>query len=124
MGCDLSVKSRVWILILAAVLAVSVVLSLPLLLPGEAASFAQIRSDGELIATVDLSQDQTFPVVSQYGTNIVTVSDGKIAVTEADCPDHYCMDRGFCNSGTMIVCLPNKLVIEFVGGNGVDGAVG
>ena len=95
-----------------------------LLLPGEAAQEAEIWSDGRLCARVDLSTDQTFTIESQYGTNVVKVQGGKIAVTEADCPDHYCMQRGYCNSGAQIVCLPNKLVIRFVGKTEVDGAVG
>ena len=117
-------KNRVWIWLLTLIFAVCVMLSLPLILPGETARFAQIYSEGELITTVDLSVDRIFTVQSDYGTNIITVRDGKIAVTEATCPDHYCMNRGFCDSGTMIVCLPNRLVIEFVGAESVDGAVG
>ena len=54
----------------------------------------------------------------------VIVENGKIAVTEASCPDHYCMNRGFCASGTDIVCLPNKLVIHFLGTQTVDAAAG
>ncbi|MBQ5653356.1 MAG: hypothetical protein IIV28_00995, partial [Alistipes sp.] len=30
---------------------------------------------------------------------MITVQDGKIGVSEATCPDHYCMKRGYCNSG-------------------------
>ena len=45
----------------------------------------------------------------------IAVKDGKIAVTEASCPDHYCMQRGYCHSGAQIVCLPNRLVISFLG---------
>ena len=56
--------------------------------------------------------------------NVVTVKDGKIGVTEATCPDHYCMNRGFCSSGTQIVCLPNRLVIRFVGEQEIDGVSG
>ena len=59
-----------------------------------------------------------------HGTNTVTVKDGKIAVTAASCPDSYCMKRGFCQGGAQIVCLPNRLVIEFVGSQTVDGVVG
>jgi len=58
------------------------------------------------------------------GHNVVTVKDGRIAVTQANCPDHYCMDRGFCNSGSPIVCLPNRLVIEFSGEQEIDFVVG
>ena len=54
----------------------------------------------------------------------IVVSGGKIGVTEADCPDHYCMHRGMCNSGAQIVCLPNRLVIKFIESDSVDGVVG
>ena len=58
------------------------------------------------------------------GTNTVTVKNGKVAVTEADCPDHYCMKRGYCDSGAQIVCLPNRLVLTFTGASEVDGVAG
>ncbi len=117
-------KTRTWVILLAAVLVLCLGLSLWLLLPGGAASQAQIWSEGELLYTLDLHIDQEKTVTSQYGTNVITVRDGKIAVTQADCPDHYCMDRGFCSSGAQIVCLPNRLVIKFTGEQALDGAVG
>ncbi|MBQ8622579.1 MAG: NusG domain II-containing protein [Oscillospiraceae bacterium] len=118
-------KTKTWIMLLAAVLAVCLGLSIPLLMPGEEASYAQIYSDGQLMHYVDLRVDQEFHITTYSGgTNTVTVKDGKIAVTEANCPDHYCMDRGFCNSGAQIVCLPNRLVIRFVGEQPIDAVVG
>lgn len=118
-------KSKYWVLLLAALLALCGGLSVGILWPGEAASQARVLSDGQVVAVVDLQKDQQFTVPGYNGgENVVTVKDGKIAVTEASCPDHYCMQRGFCNSGTAIVCLPNRLVIEFLGAQEVDGAVG
>ena len=117
-------KNKYWILLFSAVMVICLALSLWLLLPGEAASFAEIWSDGVLVKRVSLQIDQTFPVEGENGTNVITVSGGKIGVTEADCPDHYCMHRGMCNSGAQIVCLPNRLVIKFVGDDPVDGVVG
>ena len=116
-------KTKYWIAILAVLLTVCLGLSL-LVMGGEEASRAQITSGGELVRIVDLTVDQTFTVHSEDGYNVVTVRDGKIAVTEASCPDHYCMARGFCNKGTQIVCLPNRLVIEFLSEQEIDMAVG
>ena len=114
-------KTRTWLLLLLALLAVSLGLGAMLLTAGPEAVRAEIRSDGELIATVDLRIDQEFTVTTPWGgENVVTVRSGAIAVTQANCPDHYCMHRGFCNSGGSIVCLPNKLVISFVGEQDVD----
>ena len=113
-------KTKTWIILIAVVAAVCIFLSLPLF-SQEQARFARITSKGQVVKTVDLSVDQEFTV---DGSNTVTVKDGKIAVTWASCPDHYCMKRGFCSGGTDIVCLPNRLIIEFLGEQPVDAAVG
>lgn len=117
-------KTKYWIAILAVVLIGSVAASFALLSPGEEAARAEIRSEGKVIRTVSLSVDQEFEIATATGRNVITVKDGKIAVTEASCPDHYCMDRGFCAGGTEIVCLPNRLVIHFLGKQEVDGVAG
>ena len=116
-------KTKWWLLIIGALLAVCAVLSVLFLLPGQA-DFVQVYSDGKLLYTLNLNQDQTRTVESAYGTNEITVRDGKVAVTRADCPDGYCMARGFCGGGTQIVCLPNRLVLRFVSDQEVDAAVG
>ena len=117
-------KTKTWIILLAVLLIVCAGLSIWLLNSSKAADTAEIWVDGVLYKTVDLSKDQEFAVQSDHGTNTVTISSGKIAVTAADCPDHYCMKRGFCNSGAQIVCLPNRLVIKFVNQPEIDGVVG
>lgn len=117
-------KTRTWIALLSALLILCLGLSLILLRP-QASSFAEVSSDGQVVRTVDLRIDQTFAVTTaDGGSNTVTVKDGKIAVTQATCPDHYCMDRGYCSGGLQIVCLPNRLIIRFLGNQMVDAVVG
>ena len=116
-------KSKYWVMIIVAILAVCLV---PVLLPANntPALKAQIRSEDSVVV-VDLLQPQELVFeTADGGYNIVTVKDGKIAVTEADCPDQYCVRQGFCNSGRDIVCLPNRLVITFVGEQELDGVSG
>ena len=118
-------KNRTWIILIAVIAALCVGLGLLFFSPAEDADRAQIKSEGKILRIVDLKTDQEFTVDTPGGGhNVVTVKDGKIAVTEANCPDHYCMDRGFVGGGTPIVCLPNTLVIEFLGVQEVDGVVG
>lgn len=118
-------KTRTWILILSAMLAVCLGLSVFLLRPQGAASYAEITSQGNVVKTIDLRIDQQFTVdTPQGGSNVVTVREGKIAVTEANCPDQYCVNRGFCSGGTQIVCLPNRLVIRFLGEQEIDAVAG
>ena len=114
-------KTRWWILIFSAAALLSGILGFYLLKPGETALNAEIYSNGRLVRTVNLLEDQTFTVSSpDGGFNKITVSSGKIAVTSASCPDHYCMHRGFCNSGAPIICLPNALEIRLIAFSGPD----
>lgn len=110
-------KTRTWICIFAAALAVC--LGTMALFGGvQDAAFARITVDGKAFKTVPLGVDTEFTV---GGTNTVTVKDGAIGVTWANCPDQYCVKRGFRSGGTDIVCLPNRVVITFLGEQAVDG---
>lgn len=118
-------KTKTWIALLSAVFLLSLLGSLWVLRTRPEAALAEVSSGGKLIKTVNLHENQQFTITAENGgENTITVRDGKIAVTDATCPDHYCMKRGFCASGTDIVCLPNRLVIHFVGAQTVDAAVG
>jgi len=117
------VKNKYWIALFGVIFAVCLVLAL---LPADNAPAARARivSEGTTVRILDLAIEQEFTVTVDGGSNTITVKDGKIAVTEADCPDQYCVKQGFCNSGAQIVCLPHKLVISFLGESEIDGAVG
>ena len=118
-------KNGYWLLILAILLVVCCVSGVLLMSPGADASQAQIVSQSRVVRIVDLKIDQEFQITTNDGgVNTITVRDGKIAVTEANCPDHYCMHRGFVSSGAQIVCLPNRLVISFLNEQEIDGVAG
>lgn len=117
-------KTKYWIIALAVVFVLCLGLSIYFLLPGESASHVRVYADNQLLYTLPLDTDTQITVTTRYGSNVITVKNGKAAVTEASCPDHYCMDRGYCSSGADIVCLPNRLVLEFTTQQGVDSAAG
>ncbi len=118
-------KTKTWILLLLSLLIVCAAMSFFLFRPRESACFAEVLSGGNVVKTVDLRIDQSFTIdAPNGGSNTVTVREGKIAVTAASCPDHYCMAHGYCNSGAQIVCLPNRLVIRFLGQQEIDISVG
>lgn len=49
-------------------------------------------------------------------SNVVVIENGKVRVTEADCPDGICKNyRPISYVGETIICLPHKVVIEIVG---------
>ena len=112
-------KTKSWMMLLGALLLVCAGLSVWLMKTEEAAA-VQVYSEGKLLYTLDLRADRILTVEGSKGTNVITVKAGKIAVTAADCPDGYCMDRGFCSGGTQIICLPNRLEIRFLGKQEID----
>ena len=119
-------KTKYWILLFAVLFVLCALGGWLLLRPGQDAAAAEIWSGGERIKTVSLAENQSFEVQTASGSNTVTVRDGAIAVTAATCPDHYCMNRGYCSGGADIVCLPNRLVIKFItqSPDAVDATVG
>lgn len=117
-------KTHWWILLLSILFILFGTLTLIFFLPRAQAQSAEIWSEGTLIRTVSLYEAQSFTVEGSRGSNTVTVKDGKISVTEASCPDHYCMQRGECNSGPDIICLPNQLIIKFTEPQELDATAG
>ncbi|MDD6282074.1 NusG domain II-containing protein [Oribacterium sp. HCP28S3_H8] len=52
---------------------------------------------------------------SRHLLNIVTIADQQVSVTEANCPDHICVQTGPItgkDDGKVIACLPHKLIIS------------
>ncbi len=75
---------------------------------------AVIIVDNKIVRTVDLSRDTKFTLDTGYGKNTVTVSNGSISVTEADCPDQICVTHGpLTTDGLPIICLPHLLIIQY-----------
>ena len=104
-------KSWFWVAILLCVALISA--GYLFFLPKEKGHTATLWQNGEIIRTVDLTENQEFTVTCEEGYNVVRVQDGQIAVIESDCPEQYCVGQGFVDSYLIpITCLPHKLVIE------------
>ena len=87
---------------------------------------AQIYVDGALTAELPLDRDGTYEVRGDY-RNTVTVRDGRVAVTDSDCPGGDCLHSGWISTaGRSIVCLPNRMEVRLTGveSDGVDIAIG
>ncbi len=64
---------------------------------------------------------KTIPIETEFGYNLVEVGDGEVRVIDADCPDKLDVLQGtITRPGEIIVCLPNRLVIEIKGSDGTE----
>lgn len=87
----------------------------------------QVVEDGEIIAEFDLSEDITYEIVTENGTNTLVIEDGAASVTDADCPDGICVNHSaISKDGESIICLPHKIMVRITGGeeNDVDAISG
>ena len=121
-GAD-AMKTRFWILLFLSIAVVCAGLSI-WLLGGRAETTAEVYSDGKLVQTIDLAVDGEYRIESGGGWNVLTVSGGKIAVTSASCPTQDCVHHAAADHGAPIVCLPNRLVVQFSTPSELDALLG
>ena len=117
-------KTRYWIMLICLVLALALGASCWLFFAAPEADSVEIYSQGTLVYTLPLNIDKELTLETATGWNQLQISEGKIWVASASCPDKLCMHQGTRSGGADIVCLPNRLVIHFTNNGGVDGVSG
>lgn len=84
---------------------------------GQAGSVV-VKVDGRVEGVYPLSEDAKIQV---NGTNTFVIRDGSVKMTEATCPDLYCVNHEMISkNGESIICLPNKVVLEIQEGEDAE----
>jgi hypothetical protein len=79
-----------------------------------AGGVVEIYKNGILRYSYPLSQNRQIEL-DEDGKNLIVIKDGRVYVEAADCVGQDCVHaQPVSNSGGMIVCLPNKVVIRVV----------
>ncbi|MBQ8412502.1 MAG: NusG domain II-containing protein [Lachnospiraceae bacterium] len=103
------------IILLAVVIVVCVTIAVLHIVKRDKGLRAEISVDGEVVKSIELQDNTEYEVVTDMGTNLIVVKDGKLTVETADCPDKVCVNhKPISLTGETIICLPHKLVIEVV----------
>lgn len=106
--------------IVAAVIIASVVIACVILFRKPALRLE--ISDGGALSVIELD-GASHTVELEHLT--VHIEDGRVWVTDADCPDKLCEHTGaISRAGQQIVCLPNAVVITLTGDGGLHGVLG
>ena len=106
-------KKRDFILI-GSILAVILIAFAVVTLTKKDGAYVVVKVDGKEVATYSLSEDGEYEL--NGGTNILRIEDGKAYLTDANCPDHLCVNQGKIDqTGETITCLPNRLTVTVVG---------
>ena len=86
----------------------------------EEGNMVMIYQDGSLIRELSLGTDTEVVIGGDY-ENVVTIKDGKAAITRSDCPGTDCVHSGWIHeAGRSIVCLPNRVELRIEGVSEVD----
>ena len=105
------------LILLAAIVLLAGVVYLALTLTRSGGAYAVVTVSGAEVGRYSLSEDQTVRIGSGDSYNILVIENGTARISEASCPDKLCVGQGAKKyDGESIICLPNKVVVEIVGG--------
>jgi hypothetical protein len=96
-------------------------------LKSQSGRIARISVNEKIFREIDLNtikagESIEFDVANGHG-HVVASAEG-IIMAHSDCRDQICVKTGLIsNQGEMIVCLPNKIVIEILGNTDSDDGV-
>ena len=112
-------QTKFWVILFVALAVLGAGAFLLLRGHGQTGQTAVIRVDGKVYQRIDL-RAVTIPydieVQTDWGTNTVHVEPGAVSVTQADCPDHLCVQQGeITTSAVPIVCVPHHLTVQIEG---------
>jgi len=78
--------------------------------------YISIQVDGDEYKKIYFGENmegKNIEIKTEFGYNKIEIGEGKVRVVEADCPDELDVKQGWIsNPGEIIVCLPNRLIIE------------
>ena len=105
------------ILLLAVILAAAALLWLGLRFFQTEGAVARVTIDGTEVGSYPLNQGREVSIGDESHYNLLVIEDGAAYIRDASCPDKLCIRQGKASfDGQSLICLPNKVVVEVLGG--------
>lgn len=117
-------RIKILLITAAAIFALSLAFCFWIIRPAQT-NTVEIVQDGTTLYRFDLNNTENQQIEISYNgkVNTVLIENGKICITNADCPDNTCVHMGWLTAeGLPIVCLPNRLVIQYIQSGEADAA--
>ena len=78
-------------------------------------NMVEVRIDREVYGVYPLFEDKTIMLELHGSYNEISIFDGTVKVTSADCKDQTCVNqKEISMSGETIICLPNRVTITIL----------
>ena len=111
-------KKNDWILVTVILVLAGIGFLIYISFGRQTAGIVKVTVDGELFGTYSLEKEQEIKI---NDTNHLIIIDSQADMIEADCPDQICVEhKTISKNKETIVCLPNKVIVEIVGGEDVE----
>ena len=105
-------KYKTDIIVIMILLIVAILITIIISICKKDGRYASISIDGQVVGVYSLEDDADLSFDTGHH---VIISDSMISVTDSDCRDKICMNKGKISSiGDTIVCLPEKFIIEII----------
>jgi len=109
---------------LIAFLAILTIFSYSMASGGRQGVEIRIEADGKQVGTYLLRKDSVIDVKGVLGTSKINVRGGKASFFSSPCRNKVCVHQGeISKNGQMAACLPNRVVVRVLGGEGDYDAV-
>lgn len=109
-------STKRWIIIFAVFAAILIAAMCVMPMLKTDSETAGVFQDGKLLYEIEISgSDATYTVTYEGRENVICVENGEVFMAKADCPDQVCVLHGSLTGAEPIVCLPNRLVIRWLG---------
>lgn len=107
------------IILFAVLLAAGLMLSALTLRSGGEGGSVVVTVAGETYGRYSLSEDREITVERDGHLNKITIKDGAVQMSEANCRNQLCVRQGtISKANETIVCLPNRIVVRIEGKGG------
>ena len=111
-------KKNDWILVAVILVLAGIGFFIYISLGRQSAGIVKVTVDGELFGTYSLEKEYEIKI---NNTNHLMIKDGQADMVEANCPDQICVNhQKISKNKETIVCLPNKVIVEIVGGEDTE----
>jgi hypothetical protein len=85
----------------------------------EAKKIIEIQVGSQIYRRVAIKSndyEETIPIKSNLGLNVLKIYNGGVEMIEADCKNKVGINTGFISkAGEMIVCLPHEVLVQIKG---------